>query len=170
MSSKLCKVSRIQKRKAFIDAHGKNDQIFIGHIMVSVTFDICKYFSLEIEYSKKLPQCDCLNALSSYNQWHKTWELEPICEALTELVGTCSGGRGQGQVPVIKSPPPLHPTLHPTTLRCRAVSGGNDYHLCILPRLPRILPSTPLVNCCPWMGRVSAPYCSSDLPIFMARL
>ena len=68
MSSKLCKVSRIQKRKAFIDVHGKNDQIFIGHIMVSVTFDICKYFSLEIEYSEKLPQCDCLNALSSYNQ------------------------------------------------------------------------------------------------------
>ena len=172
MSSKLCKVSRIQKRKAFIGAHRKRTKFFwacygfrdIWHLQMP------SYFSLKIEYSKKLPPCDCLNALSSYNQWHKAWELEPICEALTELVGTCSGGRGQGQVPVIKSPPPLHPTLHPTTLRCRAVSGGNDYHLCILPRLPRILPSTPLVNSCPWMGRVSAPYCSSDLPIFMARL
>ena len=43
MSSKLCKVSRIQKRKALIDAHGKNDQIFIALLLGAIVLIGMKY-------------------------------------------------------------------------------------------------------------------------------
>ena len=90
-----------------------------------------------------------------------------LCWSLTQAVGDQWWWEGPGQFPVIKWPRPsfallyfpllcftflllfcslycVQPTLHcPEWRTAPAVQGASDYHLCILPPLPCILPTPP---------------------------
>ena len=105
--------------------------------------------------------------------WRHSRDRAKLCPVgrLTQAVGDQWWEGELASVPCNQVPDPPIPdtaairrtllTLCSAPLHCPewwtalVVQGAGDYHLCILPPLPSILPlPTPLVNCCPWMGRV----------------